>query len=174
MAALDKLYFDSAKEIKEFYEWAEMFDDYCIKETQLSLIDCFYIRSWWFKDDNYFYSHKIPVINTPISIDRWLWKHCPLPCVREKMRDWWGYDKDYKDTLFYIDRAFDRDKWRKTRNLKVILSDIEFYQGLLKDYPDDKSTKKSIDKLTFILKAIYQNNYRHLLNQDNWETSYLF
>ena len=174
MAAIDKLYFDSAKEIKEFYEWAEMFDDYCIKETQLSLIDCFYIRSWWFKNNNYFYPHKIPVINTPISIDRWLWKHCPLSFVREKMRDWWGYDKDYKDTLFYIDRAFDRDKWRKTRNLKVILSDIEFYQGLLKNHPDDKFAKKSIDKLTLILKAIYQDNYRHLLNQDNWETSYLF
>ena len=76
--------------------------------------------------------------------------------------------------MFYINRAFDRNEWRKTRNLKVILSDIEFYQGLLKDYPDDKFTKKSIDKLTLILKAIYQDNYRHLLNQDNWETSYLF
>ena len=174
MAAIDKLYFDSAKEIKEFYEWAEMFDDYCIKETQLSLIDCFYIRSWWFKDDNYFYPHKIPVINTPISIDRWLWKHCPLSFVREKMRDWWGYDKDYKDTLFYIDRAFDRDKWRDNRNKQEILSDIAFCKQMLERDPEDKYYLRKLSICQSILESIEKGNYRHLLKRSNWETSYLF
>ena len=56
----------------------------------------------------------------------------------------------------------------------LIDSRSDNYILILKDYPDDKFTKKSIDKLTLILKAIYQDNYRHLLNQDNWETSYLF
>ena len=174
MAAIDKLYFDSTKEIKEFYEWAEMFDDYCVKEIQLSLIDCFYIRSWWFKDDNYFYPHKIPVINTPISIDKWLWKHCPLPFVREKMQNWWGYDKDYKNTLFYIDRAFDRDEWRDDRNKRAILSDIAFCKQMLENDSENKYYLRKLSTYLSILKSIEKGNYRHLLNQNTWETSYLF
>lgn len=88
MAGIDKLYFDSPKEALEFYLWAEMFDDYCVKATQKSLIDCFYIRHWWFTDKELkgFWSCGKPIVNTPCCIDDWLWNHCPLTSVRKKWK----------------------------------------------------------------------------------------
>jgi hypothetical protein len=90
------------------------------------------------------------------------------------MRDWWGYDKEYIYTLFYIDRAFDRDKWRDNRNKQAILSAITSCNQMLEIDPEDKYHLKELYKYLSILESIEQGNYRDLLKRNNWETSYLF
>ena len=37
MEGIDKIYLKSKKEFIQFYEWSEMFDDFCIKETNDSI-----------------------------------------------------------------------------------------------------------------------------------------
>lgn len=124
MAALDKLYLKSKKEILEFYLWCEMFDDLCVKETQKSIMDYWYLRIHHIVSLPNFIPHGTPVINTPFCIDKWLWKHCPLPFIREEMISWWGYGKNkesHKKFCFYLTRSFDRDEWRKKKTMKELL-----------------------------------------------------
>ena len=119
MAAGDKLYFSNVKEIITFYKWCEMFDDMCVKETQKSILD------YWYPIDHIInyknLPNKYPTVNLPFCLRNWLWRHCPLQFVRNEMVYWWDFDKPHKNTLFYIDRAFDRDEFRKQRALKKLL-----------------------------------------------------
>lgn len=157
MAAIDKLYFDSPKEALEFYLWAEMFDDYCVKATQKSLIDHFLFRHWWFskKEKQGFWPNGHPVISTPECIDKWLWNHCPLSFVRKKMEDWWGYsDKDLDNPEFYIERGFDRNQWRKDRTIKAMRKEIDYnLKWLESDFPQ-WCNRKDIDKCIRIIQTI--------------------
>ena len=102
MAGIDKIYLKSKKEFIQFYEWSEMFDDFCIKETNDSIIDCFYYRPYMIENNQTEYI----ATNTSCAIDEWLWKHCPLDFIRKYMSENWGYtDRNKNKWLFYIDRS---------------------------------------------------------------------
>lgn len=45
---------------------------------------------------------------------------------------------------------------------------------MLEDNSENKYYLRKLSTYSSILEAIEKGNYRHLLNQDNWETSYLF
>lgn len=172
MAGIDKLYFDSPKEALEFYLWAEMFDDYCVKATQKSLIDCFYMRHWWLTDKELkgFWPGGRPVINTPECIDKWLWNHCPLDFVRKKMEDWWDYsDEDLNNPEFYIERSFDRDQWRKEKTVKSLEKEIEEQNKWLNsDFPhfyEKKSVKYANKVLNYIKSG---KNYYSIVKPEDW------
>ena len=45
---------------------------------------------------------------------------------------------------------------------------------MLEDDSENKYYLRKLSKYLSILEAMEKENYRHLLNQDNWETSYLF
>jgi hypothetical protein len=178
MAAIDKLYFDSPKEALEFYLWAEMFDDYCIKETQKSLIDCFYMRHWWFTDKELkgFWPCERPIINTPCCIDDWLWNHCPLDFVRKKMEDWWGYsDEDLNNPEFYIERSFDRDQWRKERTIKALKKEIDDnIKWLESDFPQ-WCNRKDVDKCIKIIQTIkYNKDYYKCISPSDLLSSLVY
>ena len=121
MAGIDKIYLKTRREFIQFYEWCEMFDDFCIKETNDSIIDCFYYRPHMIEDNQTEYI----ATNTSCKIDEWLWKHCPLPFIRDYMKKMWGYEyKNKSKWLFYIDRSFDREKFRQQRTLNSLWSEV--------------------------------------------------
>ena len=42
------------------------------------------------------------------------------------MEDWWDYsDKDLNKPEFYIERAFDRNQWRKDKTINALEKEIE-------------------------------------------------
>lgn len=119
MAAGDKLYFSSVKEITEFYKWCEMFDDQCVKDTQKSILDYWYPIHHIISYKNL--PNKYPTVNLTFCLRDWLWRHCPLQFVRQEMERWWGYNKMDKKTLFYIERAFNREEFRRQRAMRSLL-----------------------------------------------------
>lgn len=82
MAAIDKIYCNSKNDFLEFYNWCEKVNNICKKETQLSLLDYFYITP----NDYIKYYDKntkcIPITNFRESLDMWLLYHCPIKWVR--------------------------------------------------------------------------------------------
>lgn len=127
MAAIDRIYCSSRKDFVEFYEWCEMFEEECYKETQKYITDYFYITpQQWNKKDKNVYDRAIT--NTPFSIDKWLWKHCPIKFVRDRLVEW-GYScRISKDHMFYIEKSFDREKYRQDKTiqkLKEFISHLE-------------------------------------------------
>lgn len=130
MAAIDRIYCSSRKDFIEFYEWCEMFEEECYKDTQKYLTDYFYItpQQWDEKDKNVW---GRAITNTPFSIDMWLWKHCPIRFVRERLSEW-GYScRISKKQMFYIAKSFDREKYRQektVRKLKEFIKEQEEYK----------------------------------------------
>lgn len=178
MAAIDKLYFDSPKEALEFYLWAEMFDDYCVKATQKSLIDCFLFRHWWLTDEELqgFWPNGRPITNTPKCIDDWLWNHCPLDFVRKKMEDWWDYSEDdLNNPEFYIDRAFDRDQWRKDKTLSALTKEINYnLKWLETDYPE-WCDREYVDKAIRIIQTIKSGKgYYRVINSSDMLSTLIY
>lgn len=54
--------------------------------------------------DGYYYVVEdidIPVMNTPLSVDRYLLWRCPLPCVREYLEEHCGYKTRWYHKLFW-------------------------------------------------------------------------
>ena len=140
MAAIDNIYLKTKREYIEFYEWSEMFDEECLKETGHSILECFFYR-WYEVDDKLI---EYPTTNTPIVVDKWLWSHCPLNFIREYMSEQWGYnDKNRSKWLFYIDKAFDREKFRQQKTLNALVEEIS------NEYIDNKDKE--------ILKEVYYN-----------------
>lgn len=90
MAGIDKIYVDSYKQYKEFYDWCVKFNDLCIKDTSYSLLDGFYyteeeIIEYYGKEG--FRIFGFPITNFREIVDRWLYKHCPISFVRERLDD---------------------------------------------------------------------------------------
>lgn len=136
MACIDRIYLKNKKQFIQFYEWCEMFDDFCIKDINKSILDCFYIKPYMIEDNKIEYM----VTNTPICVDEWLWKHCPLPFIRQYMSKNWGYTTKNKNKwLFYIERSFDREQFRNKRTLKAISEEIK------DEYISDDNKNELID-----------------------------
>lgn len=117
MASIDKIYCDSRKDFVQFYEWCEMFEEECYKETGELLTDYFYLTPLeWPEQDKY--RRDVPVTNTPFNIDKWLNLHCPIKFVRDRLLEW-GY-KPSRKQLLYIEKGFDREKYRQKKTIKAL------------------------------------------------------
>lgn len=115
MASIDKIYCDSRKDFVQFYEWCEMFEEECYKETGELLTDYFYLTPLeWPEQDKY--RRDVLVTNTPFNIDKWLNLHCPIKFVRDRLLEW-GY-KPSRKQLLYIEKGFDREKYRQKKQSK--------------------------------------------------------
>lgn len=155
MAAIDNIYLKTKREYIEFYKWSEMFDEECLKETGCSILECFFYR-WYDVDD---YEIEYPTTNTPTSVDKWLWLHCPLDFIREYMSEKWGYnDKNKSKWLFYLDKAFDREKFRQQKTLNALADE-------LKEEYLDKNDKRILQEIYYnILKGKSRYKYIHKLS----------
>lgn len=122
MAMIDKLYLNTRKEALNYYLWAEMFDDFCFKATNKSLLDCFYYRHY-----NMPNIYNVLCTNTSLNVDEWVWMHCPLKPVRDYMQNMWGYtDRNRRTWKLYIDRNFDREKFRLNRTLSALNTELQY------------------------------------------------
>ena len=163
MAAIDNIYLKTKKEFIEFYEWCETFDEECMKELNLSILDYFCYHPYEVKEGEVEY---ITTIGTPFSVDKWLWLHCPLNFIREYMSEKWGYnDKNKSKWLFYIDKGFDREKFRQQKTLNALAEEIG------NEYLDKKDKE--------ILQEVYYNilngksRYNYVRNLSNIGYNYL-
>lgn len=170
MAAIDRIYCNSRKDFVEFYEWCEMFEEECYKDTQLNLTDYFYITPWQWdeKDKNV---RERPITNTSFTIDMWLWKHCPLKFVREKLNEW-GYScKISKKQLFYIEKSFDREEYRQVKTIKALKEFIkqqEEYRAGIYELYEPKLYPVAVKALEAINNGECRYKYAHKLN--SWQT----
>lgn len=170
MAAIDRIYCSSRKDFVEFYEWCEMFEEECYKDTQLILTDYFYITPWQWdeKDKNV---RERPITNTPFTIDMWLWKHCPLKFVREKLNEW-GYScKISKKQLFYIEKSFDREAYRQGKTIKALKEFIkqqEEYRAEIYELYEPKLYIVAVKALEAIYNGECRYKYAQKLN--SWQT----
>lgn len=83
MAAIDKIYCHSKRDFLEFYEWCDKFKDLCRKETQKEIMDYFYVTPETYDTTYDRYTNGVPIANFPMTIDKWLAKHCPVRWVRD-------------------------------------------------------------------------------------------
>lgn len=162
MAEIDRIYCSSRKDFIEFYEWCEMFEEECYKDTQKYITDYFYItpHRWDEKDKNVW---GMAITNTPFSIDMWLWKHCPVKFVRERLNEWGGYScKISKKQLFYIEKSFDREKYRQDKTIRA-----------LKEFINEQERYKSIGFKSFGYK-LYPTAVKALEAINNGECRYKY
>lgn len=82
MAGIAKIYCSSKKNFVEFYNWCKKFDFLCKKETQLSLLDYFYVTPEEYDTAYSSYAFGVPITCFRESTDMWLLKHCPIEWVR--------------------------------------------------------------------------------------------
>lgn len=170
MAAIDKIYCSTRKDFIEFYEWCEMFEEECYKDTQQYLTHYFYItpQQWDEKDKNV---RERPITNTPFSIDMWLWKHCPIKFVRERLNEW-GYScKISKKQMFYIEKSFDREEYRQDktiRNLKDFIKQQEEYKRKDSLCFEPKLYSLAVKALEAIKNGECRYKYAKKLNE--WQT----
>lgn len=132
MAGIDKLYLTNYKNVIEFYEWAEMYDEQAKKETQQSLLECFYYKHFQIEPNKPYYI----VMYLPNSIYKWLLYHCPFNYVRSYL---YYLSKpsfrDKKRLFFYINKDFNRDEFRLNRTIYEIrekLNRLENYNYITK------------------------------------------
>lgn len=99
MAAIDKTYVSSYEDYRRIVNWARTAEFVCPNGEKLSVIDyCYHtdksedeVREMIRK------SNAIPVMNTPIRLDYFLIKYCPIELVQERMKD--VYDDGFYDTV---------------------------------------------------------------------------
>lgn len=98
MAGIDKIYCDNRRDFKEFYDWCSMMLELCRKDTALNIMDYFYSTpdEW----DDKIHPFGVPITIFPERIDMWLWKHCPVSFVRERLME--QYNKLPKNIELYL------------------------------------------------------------------------
>lgn len=99
MAAIDKIYCYSKRDFLEFYNWCNKFKDLCYKETQKNILNYFYTTPETYDTDYNIYTNGVPITNFPLTIDKWLDKHCPIQWVRNT------YLHNTLKTELYLDRG---------------------------------------------------------------------
>lgn len=88
MATIDKTYTNKWEEYCEYRDWAMGQKFVCPNGDIIRPIDYLYR---WNKED--FDGEKyLPIMNTPLSLDYFLIKHCPIRFVRNRMLDVHGED----------------------------------------------------------------------------------
>lgn len=109
MAGIDKIYFDSYSDFNTFYQWCSLFNDLCLNDTNRSLLDYFYYTPEEVKEYLGLYGF-VPFgfcgTNFPESIDRWLYKHCPIQIIRDRLSE--QYSKigiPNRQIQLYVDRG---------------------------------------------------------------------
>lgn len=83
MACIDKIYCYSKNDFIEFYNWCMKFNDICLKETQLSLLDNFYTTPETYDTDFDKYTNGVPITDFNKTQDKWLLYHCPIRWIRD-------------------------------------------------------------------------------------------
>ena len=114
MAGIDKIYLKTKREFIQFYEWCEMFDDFCIKETNDSILDRFYYRPHMIEDNQTEYI----ATNTSCKIDHF---------AGEKMCK---HDK-------YLGKRVKRGLFKSSTGM-IINADINGAIGILRKVADEK------------------------------------
>lgn len=79
MAGIDKIY-GSNEDYDVFYLWAATHNKELLKH--------FYPR------DGYDPKYERPITNFPQHLDEWLIKNCPVPFVRERLREQYDLDEN--------------------------------------------------------------------------------
>jgi hypothetical protein len=108
MAGVDKICCDNKKQAIRFYEWCEKFGQLLLKETELDILDFFCCKKDALQGlGGGHYARAFPVASFPESIDKWLYRRCPIPFVRERLREQYGGYLDrcvpVKSIALYID-----------------------------------------------------------------------
>ena len=88
MSSVDRMYVKSRKEFVELYDWCVKFKDLCKREIQIDILDCFYFTP----DDEYDVDCTIEsaVAYFTETIDKWLYLHCPIEFVRNRLLEQYG------------------------------------------------------------------------------------
>lgn len=106
MAYIDKIYCYSRKEFRQFWDWCIKFQKECLRDTGKNLLDHFYYTPDEVDKDGY-YPYGFPITNFPEKIDMWLYKHCPVNFVRERLREQYpDIDRQIKvrHIMLYLDK----------------------------------------------------------------------
>ena len=93
MAYIDKIYFNTYKEFKEYWDWCERVNELCVKDTSQSLFDGLYytledVEKYISKKG--YYPHGFILSNYTQSVDKWLILHCPIVFIRNRLREQYG------------------------------------------------------------------------------------
>lgn len=170
MAAIDKIYCSYRKDFVEFYEWCEMFEEERYKDTQKYLTDYFYItpQQWDGKDKNV---RERPITNTPFVIDKWLWMHCPIRFIRDRLVEWGYSDRPSKRQLFYIEKNFDREKYREEKTIQKLKEFIKEQE----EYKEECYPCFEPKLYTLAIKALEAINngecrYKYVNKLNTWQT----
>jgi len=86
MASIDKIYSYSRKELEQFWNWCTKFQAECNQDTGRNILDYFYYNPDEIDKQGY-YPNGFPATNFPRKIDLWLWKHCPISFIRERLEE---------------------------------------------------------------------------------------
>jgi len=106
MAYIDKIYVESHKEFFLFYDWCIKFQDLCKCETQLNILDYFYFTPDDVREG--YYNGGLPISNFSETINKWLYLHCPIEFVRNRLLEQYGRTFENikeKNIKLYIDRG---------------------------------------------------------------------
>ena len=97
MAAIDKCYIDNYKDYLEFKNWIE---DKTFITPRGNKIICKNILFDW--DEESFKGGPIPIFNSPVYFDNWLYHNCPLEFIQNWLQDRYfrdGYSKGNKNDI---------------------------------------------------------------------------
>lgn len=91
MAAIDKTYINNKKDYEDLKNWVST-----QKTCTTPIGETFNIRDYMYKwDENSVLralenGKEIPIWNTPVAVDKYLYKNCPLKFVQDRLKDQYG------------------------------------------------------------------------------------
>ena len=91
MAAIDKCYVDNYKDYLEFYNWIKDKIFTTPRGNKIIAKDILYCLT-----PNAFDKPPVPIFNSPIYFDNWLYHNCPLKFIQDWLQDRYfrsGYTK---------------------------------------------------------------------------------
>ncbi|MDR2005330.1 MAG: hypothetical protein LBQ74_20090 [Prevotella sp.] len=89
MAYIDKIYCYSRKEFEPFWDWCNKFRKECQQDTGRDILDYFYCTPDEIDKKGY-YPYGFAITNFSEKIDMWLYRHCPVQFIRDRLREQYG------------------------------------------------------------------------------------
>ena len=86
MAAIDKTYTSSWKDYMSLVEWCK--DKSFVLKNGDVIRPSNYIYKW--QEEEFDGEHERPVWNTPVYLDIWLIRNCPIEFIQERLKEQYG------------------------------------------------------------------------------------
>ena len=142
MAGIDKTYVSSSKDYFDFIEWAKEKKFTCPNGIILSPLDYVYEQDPETIDERIKEYGRITLMNTPVSMDYFLIKYCPLTFVQDRLRE--VYPESFIEDINKGISCF--DNYRRNFGTKVKCIQESYYGPKDAKKIDITKPEKSLDQ----------------------------